>query len=271
MTDLSNYDTSDYTHEPRILIFDIECTPFVAYSWGPKFNVNLIDFIEDWHLLSFAYKWLGEDEVHVVSQRQFKRDYKRNRRDDRRVAQELWKLLDEADIVVAHNGARFDTKKSNARFAVHGLGRPSPYYVVDTLHVAKRSFNFGSNSLNDLAKFLGLGAKLQHTGFDLWLGCMAGKNESWQTMEDYNVQDVALLEKLYLRFRDEGWIVNHPNLGTISGRPSGCPACGSSKLVQRGYRSTSAYRYPRYRCSDCGSWSRGAKSEQGSYNNSRTI
>ena len=270
---MTNYDTASDGSEPRVLIFDIECTPFTAYSWGPKFNVNLIEYIEPWHLLCFAYKWYGEDEVKVISQRQFSRDYKRNRRDDRRVAQELWALFDEADIVIGHNGDQFDIKKANARFSIHGLGRPSPSHTVDTKKVAQRSFSFGSNSLKDLGAFLSLGTKLPHTGFDLWTGCMAGDEDSWDLMEAYNIQDVVLLEQVYEKFLLEGWILNHPNIASIKGMHDGCPNCGSSERVRRGTRTTKtgAYRYPRYKCKNCNSWYRGSASIPGSRNQSRAI
>ncbi len=242
----TGYDTSDYTHEPRILIFDIETTPFIGYTWG-KWQQNVIKFIEEWHLLCFAYKWYGEDEVTVVSQRQFERDYARNRKDDRRVAQEMWKLLDEADIVIAHNGDQFDIKKVNARFAVHGMSRPAPFQSIDTKKVAQRSFNFGSNSLNDLGDFLNLGQKLTHTGFDLWVGCMGGDEGSWQMMEDYNKQDVVLLQQVYERFLNDGWILNHPDMALLSGQNEGCPTCASTDRQKRGFKTTTAYWYRWYR------------------------
>lgn len=259
----AGYDTNEYRKEPRILLMDIETTPFVGYTWG-KWQQNVIQFSEAWHLLCFAYKWLGEEEIHVVSQRQFTRAYKRNRRDDRQVAQAMHALMEEADIVIAHNGDKFDIKKCNARFAIHGLRRPEPFLTVDTLKVAKRSFDFGSNSLNDLGYFLDLGHKMPHTGFDLWLGCMAGEDDSWDLMEAYNQQDVVLLEKVYRYFLNGGWILNHPNLALISGHVDACPNCGSIDRMKRGFATTTAYRFQRYQCNDCGSYHRSYASEPGS-------
>lgn len=246
--------------EPRVLVFDIETTPFIGYTWG-KWNVNVIQFVEDWHVLCFAYKWLGEDDIHVVAQPDFARDYRRNRRNDFKVVRELWKLLNEADVVIAHNGDKFDIKKVNARFAVHKLGRPAPFISIDTLKVARRNFAFGSNSLNDLGKFLDLGHKLPHTGFDLWLGCMAGNPESWKLMKRYNVQDVRLLEALYYRLRDEGWIVNHPNMALHAGVEHLCPVCLSDDLQRRGLKYSKSLTYQQWQCNNCGSYSRSRSSE----------
>lgn len=237
---------------PRVLFFDIETTPFLSYTWG-KYQQDVIRFNEPWHLLCFAWKWMGEDEVHVLGQDDFPRAYKRNRRDDRQVAQALWNLLDQADIVIAHNGDRFDIRKVNARFAVHGLGRPSPYATIDTKKVSSRNFDLGSNSLNDLGDFFDLGHKLVHTGFDLWLGCMGGDPESWGMMKAYNQQDVRLLEALYYYLRDQGWIVNHPNMAVIAGQEGHCPKClaAADQQVRRGHRVTAVNRYVVMQCKAC--------------------
>lgn len=261
---MTGYDTSDHRKDPRILIFDIETTPMIGYTWG-KWQQNVLSFIENSYTLCFAYRWYGTDEpVRVISQRQFKRDYKRNRKDDYRVTKAMWNLFDEADIVIAHNGTKFDVKKMNARFAVHKLGRPSPFQQVDTLRVARSQFAFASHSLNDLGSFLGLGQKLQHTGFDLWVDCMAGIDEAWQMMEDYNEQDVVLLEELYTYLLHGGWITRHPSLALINGENHSCPACGSHDRQKRGLAQTTAYIFQRYQCNNCNTYYRDFKSIQGS-------
>lgn len=260
------YDDHSDERPVRILIFDIETTPTIGYTWA-KWQQNVLDFVEPSHLLCFAYRWYGEDDIHVVSQRQFARSYKRNRKDDRQVVQKLWDLFDEADIIVAHNGDRFDITKVQGRFAVHGMQKPSPFYTVDTKKVAARQWRLHSNSLNDLGKQLGLGVKLQHTGFSLWLGCMAGEDDSWQLMEDYNRQDVELLTELYHMMLTNGWIYNHPPVNSISGNQHACPTCGEtdgSQFVRRGYKTTGAYTYVQYRCSTCGHYHRSPFSVEGS-------
>ena len=151
----------------RILIYDIETAPNVAYTWG-KWQVNALDFVSQKYILCFAYRWYGEDEIHVVGQTDFPREYKRDKKDDRRVVQELHKLFEEADVLVAHNGRSFDQKEVQARFLHHGLPRTTHYADVDTKLVCRRQFRMNSNSLNDIAHFLGIGEKLPHIGFEMW-------------------------------------------------------------------------------------------------------
>jgi uncharacterized protein YprB with RNaseH-like and TPR domain len=233
----------------KILIYDIETTPLVSYTWG-LWEQNVIKVKEDWHLLSFAYKWVGDTNVTVKALPMYK-GYLKNKNDDKALCEDLWKLFDEADVLVAHHGDSFDMKKSNARFIIHGMTPPSPYKTIDTKKVAKKYFKFESNKLDDLGKYLGLGEKLPTGGFDTWLGCMAGDMKMWAKMVKYNRQDVVLLEKVYLRMRD--WMTNHPR---TSDNPisSTCPNCNGTHLQRRGVTRNKVTTLQRLMCIDCGSW-----------------
>ena len=168
--------------------------------------------------------------MHTHSLREYPH-YKNNLQDDRRLIKDLHKLFDEADILIAHNGDRFDIRKTNARFIKHGLRPPAPYKTVDTLKVARRFFQFESNRLNDLGQYLGIGKKLPTTGMDLWRRTMSGEKTAWDTMEHYNRRDVRLLERVYNRLLP--YMANHPNL-EIYGENGCCPTCQSLKVERRG-------------------------------------
>ena len=236
---------------PRILLYDIENSPSLGWVWD-KWNTNVVELHQDWHLLCFAYKWLGEKTVRTVALPDFPR-YQKTKRDDRDVAQALWTLFDEADVVVAHNGNKFDQAKSRTRFLVHGFPQPSPFREVDTLQVARKHFAFTSASLDDLCRQLGIGRKEYDGGFKTWLGCMNGDPAAWRTMLKYNRRDVLMLEQLYLRMRP--WIDNHPNLALMSDRPDICPKCGADGPFRaRGWRYTQVSRRRLYQCKSCGGY-----------------
>lgn len=240
--------------KPKILLFDIETAPNLGWIWG-KWEQNVLDFENQYYMLCFAYKWLDEKKTHVISQPQFRSAYARNREDDSEVVKKLWDLFNEADIIIAHNGDSFDIKMSNARFLAHGLSAPQTYKTIDTKKVAKRYFRFNSNSLNDIGKTFNLGVKMQHTGFEMWQGCMKGSKKSWKMMCDYNIQDVVLLEKVYLHMRP--WMNNHPNLNLFKGTTHNCAACGSEKMHKRGTAITASTLYQRYQCQTCAAWGKG--------------
>lgn len=225
--------------KPKVLFFDIETAPNLAYVWG-KYEQDVIAFKSEWHLLSVAYKWLGESKVHCLTMQ--------GKKDDRKLSKNLRDLFDEADIVIAHNGDAFDIKKAKARFAFHGFKPPSQFATVDTCKVAKRYFNFNSNKLNDLGQYLKVGEKVKHTGFELWLGCMRDDKLSWKLMQKYNKQDVVLLEKVYNKLLP--WMERHPNMALLQDK-EGCPKCGSVKVVKDGIRANSSTMQQQWHCNSC--------------------
>ena len=241
------------TSETKILLFDIENAPNLSYTWG-KWEQNVIEFKNEWYLLSFAYKWLGEKKVHSYSLPDFKL-YKRDKENDRDLAKKLWDLMSRADIIVGHNSVDFDERKANARFIYHGLTPPKPYKSVDTLKVARKHFFFNSNKLGDLAKHLGLGEKEESGGFETWRGCMLGDKSAWKQMVKYNKKDIVILEKVYNKLLP--WIGNHPNVNVLDEILNSCPNCGSHRIQSRGFSFTAVSKRKRFQCQSCGKWSVG--------------
>lgn len=226
----------------KTLILDIENTPLLGYTWGVH-EVDVIKVVKHSHLLCYAFSWLdGETDCHAIC------DFPNYRAgdDDSQILPLLWKLLDEADIIVGQNIDRFDLPKINARFVLAGIKPPSPYKTVDTLKVSRNRFGFPSNKLNDVCSAMDIGEKVVHTGFDLWERCMAGDMEAWKLMKEYNKRDVDLTKELYLR--QLPWIKNHPNM------LGGCPNCGSDAIQARGWQINARGKYRRFQCQDCGNW-----------------
>lgn len=228
--------------KPKILFFDIETSPNLAYVWG-KYEQDIIAFEDEWQILSVAWKWAGDNKTYCITAE--------GCRDDFRVCTRLWNLLTTADIVIAHNGDEFDLKKARARFVSHGLAPLKPLATVDTLKVAKKYFKFNSNKLDDLGKSLGVGSKVKHSGFDMWLGCLKDDPKSWAKMAKYNKRDVELLERVYKKLKP--WMERHPNLAALKGG-KGCPHCGSKAVAKWGFRATPAGVQQRMFCKDCGAY-----------------
>lgn len=238
---------------PKILIFDIETSPLRAYVWKRwKENVSLDQTISEWFMLCWSAKWLYSDTVmyNVLTPQEVLEE------NDSRICKSLWELIDEADIVVAHNGNHFDIPKMNARFIINDLPPCKPFFSVDTCAIAKRQFGFSSNKLDALAEYFGFEHKLD-TDFNLWKRCMEGDKEALTYMAKYNQKDVILLEEIYIKLLP--WIKNHPNIGNLVSSPIPvCSNCGKSDLhlLEDQYYYTSVGKYNLYRCS-CGCVSRG--------------
>lgn len=238
----------------KILFLDIETFPNVAYVWG-KYQQDVIRFKQQTCIATYAAKW-HNGPVFAKSLLDY-RGYRPGSYDDKQLVTDLWRLFDEADIIVAHNGKSFDTKVCLGRFMVHGLKPPSPFKQVDTKEVASKLARFNSNKLDDLGQLFSFGKKIK-TDFDLWHGCINGEKASWAKMIKYNKMDVLLLEKLYNRLLP--WISSHPSMAVLL-RTDACPKCGAQKLQKRGEYATNTGVYPRLRCMSCGGWSRGTKRE----------
>lgn len=244
--------------KPRILCYDIETSPIISYNWG-IWEQNAIEIIEDWQILSVAYRWLGEKKVYCVAQCDFP-NYKPGVNNDTNVVKFMHGLFNEADIVVAHNGDSFDAKKARSRMLIRGLQPPSPYKQIDTKLIAKRVGAFTSNRLKDLANDLDIARKGDPGGFETWKGCLMGNPRAWARMKRYNKLDIPPLEELYLRLRP--WMTNHPSVAILSDKPDGCPKCGHTVLQSRGSSVTSTGKKQRYQCQGCGGWSYGRKIEK---------
>lgn len=236
--------------KPKILLFDIETMANLVYTWG-KYEQDVIAYKRHWYMLSFAYKWLGENKTYVCSLPDYS-IYKKDKFNDYFLTKELWNLFNEADIVIAHNGQAFDVKKVTSRFLKHGFPPPSPYKQVDTKLVAKKYLKQDSNKLDDLGDYFGIGRKLTHEGFNLWLGCEAGDKASWKKMCQYNKQDVMLLEKVYNKLLP--YITNHPNLAIYTGNNQSCPNCASSDIIKDGKSYRSSGIWQKWKCKSCTSW-----------------
>lgn len=237
-------------HDLRILAWDIERIPAAGYTWGiHDVNIGINQLIEHGETVSFAARWVGDPKRDAV----FYSTYHNGKHE---MLNALWDLHNEADALLSWNGAGFDTKHVNTEFIIAGMTPPSPSREIDLMKAAKKKFRFLSNKLDYVAQRLGVGHKIVHEGFPLWLKVMENDPKAWESFRRYNLQDVHLLIELYEKLLP--WIDGHPNVLLHGG--NGCPRCGSAKVQSRGYRTTSVGQYQRFHCQACGAWSSSGKS-----------
>lgn len=234
---------------PKFLFIDTETSLIKAYVWGLwKQNIGLPQIIEDWHFLCFSAKWLGNDEIINDGLQNYPNE-------DLDVAEykivlNMWHLLDQADIICAYNGVKFDKKKINAKFFEYKLPEPSPYKIVDPYLVVRGNFGFTSNKMDYVAKLTGRQGK-KSTNIQLWVECMSRIQESLVYMQEYCDVDVLELEGVYHDVKH--WDKSHPNLALYyeDNKPR-CNTCGSDKLTPLEVKAnTFVSSFSVYRCEDC--------------------
>lgn len=239
---------------PRILLFDLEMAPMKAYVWDRwDQNISLDQTISETFILCYSAKWLYSEDIYT--DKLFPNEIKDC--NDYRLVNKLWYLLNEADIVIAYNGIKADIPWLFSRFLVYDMPPVKPFVTIDPYKTVKQKFGFSSNKMDAVAGYLGLSKKLPTT-FGLWKRCMECDMNAMLEMQEYNVQDVKVLEEVYLKMRP--WIKNHPNIDNFIENDV-CPFCGKKHFmpIQNKYYYTSVNKYPLYRCPDCGGVFRGRK------------
>lgn len=243
---------SDLVTFPKIFVLDIE-TSFMlveVFSLWTKF-IPIEAITRDWHLLTWAGVYIHDGVM--LSDKLTPEEAKAG--DDLRIVNSLWEHLHNADIVVAHNGNRFDLPKFNTRMMAHDLPPYSPVRSIDTLKQVKKLANHTSSKLDYLAKFYNVGGKI-HTDRELWHNCTMGnkkqRKDALLEMETYNKMDVDILLDTYLRIRP--YMRSHPNLGVyINDNKERCHYCGSDNLqITNDSYTTNVSKFQLYRCCDCG-------------------
>jgi hypothetical protein len=250
--------TTTWGSAPRVFVFDIETLPLEVFSWGlNKQFIGHDNIIKEWCVLSWAGKWLMGDEIFgdVLTPEEC------INRDDKRIVESVWNIIDQADILIGHNGRRFDIRKLNARFIWHDLQPPSPFEMIDTYKDAVAQFAFTSFKQDYLTKFFDLQHKLE-TNFQLWVDCANGVQSEIDKMYEYNRHDVMGLEELYLKLCP--WMTRHPsmNLYYSDMQEERCPRCGSIDTEKMGkLYHTTAGAYQTFRCVECKGLSRLGKNQ----------
>lgn len=227
---------------PKLLTYDIETSPIVAYIWSLyQQGVSLDNVVQDWNILCYAAKWYHEDDVIYDEV-----DWKNERyHDDKHLAEGLWKLFDEADFLVGQNSKKFDTKKVQARMILNGIQHPpSTFRQIDILDIAKEKFAFTSRKLaymteNLCSKYKKL-AHEEFPGMALWVECLKGNPRAWEVMKEYNCHDILSTEEVFTIFIP--WYNKLPNFDLYHDQ-----VFDNKDWVEDGYHYTNLGKYQRYR------------------------
>lgn len=237
---------------PKILILDIETSPMEGYFWGMwNQNIPLNMITKHTSILSWSAKWMGAPEDTVMYQDV--RDEK-DKRNDKNILEPLRSLLEEADLIVAHNGDGFDIPKIKYRLKVNKFKPYAEPKSIDTLKIAKKVFGFDSNKLEHLTNMFCVKYKKSkhknYVGNDLWTACLANDMRAFEEMEEYNKLDVLSLEELYIDHLLP-WD-DSVNFAAWSDEYKFRCNCGNDELIQTKHKVTKKSKFAQYVCTNCG-------------------
>ncbi len=247
----------------KVLVYDIETAPIVTHTWRPDMRFipqNMM--IHDIFVMTWSAKWWGTAQP-AYSARVTKKEVLA--RNDKRVVSKLADDMRNADVIVAHNGDKFDWPIVNGRLLLNGL-EPLGYKTkIDTLKLSRKHFGFSHHNLDYLGKIFGEGEKIPTT-WELWERCVAGDTKAIKEMSDYCQNDVDLLDRVFYRMLP--YVDRVARLyEAVQQEEDICLYCGSKKKESRGYYRTQAGVFPKYHClgqlpdgSTCGKYRRGRTS-----------
>ena len=245
---------------PRVIALDIETAPCVAYVWRTGKQVITIDHIQQESTL-ISFSW-SEWEYGKVKKAKYLSTFEQaNQRDDKQLVTRLWDILKDATHVVAHNGARFDWPMINGAFYRSGLPPLPKPKILDTMLMARQIGGQASYKLAWLTKDQQR-SKRSHSrfpGLELWIEWLSRNPAAEREMRLYNNMDVEAMCELLNKVLP--WAKGPQFAGLVpqsQGREElahSCPRCGSGDVTPRGFTTTVAGRYQRYKCGECGGWS----------------
>jgi uncharacterized protein YprB with RNaseH-like and TPR domain len=136
--------------------------------------------------------------------------YKGQRGDDSGIVKKLYKHLSEYDVLVAHNGTRFDLPFIRTRGARWGLGGLRDTKIIDPLSIAFRKFRLNHNSLGSLSDFIGSADRKHSLDWSVWMDAILnGSRVAMDEIVKHCVSDVKELNdvlnmvKPYIKVLDD--------------------------------------------------------------------
>lgn len=226
------------------LYFDIETSPCLGWFWRPSHQTSIgyHQILEQAKIICICYKWEGSERIYSL-----KWDTKQN---DKAMVKKFIQIMGKADEIVGHNSDKFDTKWIRTRAIYHRLSMPPEYKSIDTLKESRRGFNFPSNRLDAICKYLGIGEKIKTTE-QLWMDIWRRKSsKAMAEMIKYCKMDVLILEE-YLKILNP--YIKHKT--RVSVDVTCCPECDSENSKIKMHRiSASGVRLIQLQCADCGKY-----------------
>lgn len=237
--------------KPRILFFDIESTGLRA-----DFGI----------MTMFAYRWEHEDEIKVRTLLDTPEcmELPPEKR-DKFIIMELCELINEADVVVAHYGSKFDCPFVQTRALMHGLPVIDVKWakILDPCITARKKLKFQSNRMDNIAEALGVGERKSSVPKNIWYRSHTFDGHWYEDairqLAVYCIQDVNVLYHIAKVIAPLA--IHLPAWRVLAGAEDSEKQCANvmcgGKLEFKGISTTKANKYPRYRCTECGMWQRG--------------
>ena len=250
---------------PKIVYLDLETLPNLPEALKLWCELSAFPFrtmkADVTSIICFGYMTSDMKKPKVISAWDFPDVWKKDVNDDYLILKKAVDILYDADVIVTHNGKRFDLPFLNTRIMLmrekykdKNLIPLPPIIHEDTCNIAKKKMFLFSNRLNRLSEVLGSKQKIDTGGWDLWVKVWHKNKTAQRFMAKYCAQDIVATKSNYDKIQILSKDFPHMKLfGETTGAI--CPRCGSNKLQSRGSYTNKTKRVERFSCKVCKKWS----------------
>lgn len=240
----------------KIITLDIESAPRIATLWRPgQQYVGVDQLLTDNAILCAAVKEHGKKAEYLSTAE----TNPHNLRDDYALMGWLYEKLSTADLIIAHNGLRFDLPVIRERMTSHGYPAFRMPRIHDTYIMYSKVMQGASGKLAWLSQKFSKLPKSSHGQFHgnrLWDAYLEGNPKAWDEMRKYNIRDVEATEQVWEALVP-WWTIQRPPIG----EPESCPTCGSEHTHEHSLVTPGQVRtYRMHECDNCGAFFREGKS-----------
>jgi len=220
--------------DPKILVYDIETTPVLAWIWRCGEQVvrhhQLHEKYNQTKIICITYRWLHQKKAKALV-------WDNNKQCDKKILEDFGDLANEADIIIGKNNARFDDKHINFRRFIHSLPAiPDLARKSDDLERQMRKhFSMQSYALDYFSK-LQFGSGKMKMEFNDWVQIVLHKNKkALRKMVTYGKKDADDTADLILQVWP--YITPKYNMAAHYGELC-CVNCGSKRIRKNGTRGS---------------------------------
>lgn len=132
--------------------------------------------------------------VRTLRQDKTNRKWKTRRGDDKALVKAINELVREHDVIVAHNGTRFDIPMLRTRAVHWGLEPLRDVKIVDPCTIAFRKFKLRSNGLARLSDYVGVKDRKTPLDLSVWMDAILnGTKASMDLIVEHCEADIRVL------------------------------------------------------------------------------
>jgi uncharacterized protein YprB with RNaseH-like and TPR domain len=233
--------------QPKILFYDIETSPALAWIWHTGKQWVGHDQLKDerkFDIICICYRWAHESKIHSL-------DWDYAKQDSAAMIEEFSYIVNQADLVIGHNADKFDMRHVNTQRLLHNQAPIAWPTTEDTLKQLRKYFYLPSYSLDYVSKLL-TGSGKDKMSFQDWIDIVEKKNKkAFTKMIAYCKRDVQKLYEVWRKVSPHCQAKVH--MGLLKGfTRESCPRCGHNRPELAGKRTLTTGRYQRYLCTICG-------------------